>query len=142
MEKLLRKFERFIIIGLLAMMVLVVLLATIELAVILVEQAFEPPSFLLLDIRDMLTIFGFFMMILIGIELIEVIEVYLKEEVIHVEVIFLVAIIAIARKVIIFDVKEVEPLALIGVAAIIIALSAGYFLVKKGLDTQPPKELE
>ena len=133
MEKFLKLFERYIVIGLLGMMVIVVFLGTVELGVILVEQMLKPPRFILLDINEMLKIFDFFMMILIGVELIETIKVYLVEEVVHVEVILLVAIIAIARKVIVLDVKTVAPLSLIGIAAIVIALSAGYFALKKAL---------
>ena len=73
-------------------------------------------------------------MILIGLELIETIKVYLSSEVIPVEIIFLVAIIAVTRKVIILDFKTLEPLMLIGLAAIILALSIGYYAVKKVLD--------
>ena len=133
MENLLKHFERYLVIGLLGMMVVVVFLGTVELGVILVEQMLKPPRFILLDINEMLKIFGFFMMILIGLELIETIKVYLVEEMVHVEVILLVAIIAIARKVIVLDVKTVAPLSLIGIAAIIIALSAGYFALKRAL---------
>ena len=53
---------------------------------------------------------------------------------VHVEIIFLVAIIAITRKVIILDVKMMEPLTSIGVASIILALSIGYYLLKKILN--------
>ncbi len=77
MEKFLKHFERYIVIGLLGMMVVVVLLSTVELGVILVEQMLKPPRFILLDINEMLKIFGFFMMILIGLELIETIKVFL-----------------------------------------------------------------
>jgi uncharacterized membrane protein (DUF373 family) len=76
------------------------------------------------------------MMILIGLELIETIKVYLVEEMVHVEVILLVAIIAVARKVIVLDVKLLPPLSLIGVAAIILALSGGYFLLKRALNRE------
>ena len=134
MQKFLKHFERYIVVGLLGMMVVVVFLGTVELAVILVEQMLEPPRLILLNIGEMLKIFGFFLMILIGIELMETIKVYLIEEKVHVEVIFLVAIIAITRKVIILDVKSVPPATLIGVAAIILALSAGYYWLKKALD--------
>ena len=41
------------------------------------------------------------------------------------------AIIAIARKVIILDVKKVDSLSLIGIAAIILALTVGYFMMKR-----------
>ena len=101
MEKFLNRFEHYIVIGLLGMMIIVVFLATLELAVILVEQMMKPPRIILLDIREMLEIFGFFLMILIGIELIETMKVYLTQDTVHVEIVFLVAIIAITRKVII-----------------------------------------
>ena len=74
------------------------------------------------------------MMILIGIELIETIKVYLSEESIHIEIICLVAIVAIARKVIILDVYKLSPVTLLGIAAIILALSVGYFFIKKALS--------
>jgi uncharacterized membrane protein (DUF373 family) len=140
MEKFLKKFERFIVIALLGFMAVVVLLSAVELAVLIFEQLIIPP-FMLLDMKKLLKIFSFFLIVLIGLELIEVIKVYLVDEQVHVEVIFLVAIIAVARKVIILDVKDVDPLMLIGVAAIIIALSGGYLLLKRGLNirTTNPK---
>ena len=132
MEKFLKKFERFIVITLLGMMALVVLLSAVELAVLIFEQLIIPP-FMLLDMNKLLKIFSFFLIVLIGLELIEVIKVYLVDEQVHVEVIFLVAIIAVARKVIVLDVNKLDPLTLIGVAAIILALSGGYYLLKQGL---------
>jgi len=134
MEKFLKNFERFVVIVLLAMMIVVVLLGTVELAVILVEQMVKPPRFILLNIDELLNIFGFFLMILIGLELVETLKVYIVDQMVHVEIVFLVAIIAITRKVIILDVKYMEPLTLIGIASIILALSVGYFVLKKALN--------
>ena len=135
MEKLLRKFERYIIIGLLVMMILVVFIGSVELAVMLVERMLSPfPKWILLNISEMLEIFGFFMMILIGIELIETIKIYLVDESIHVEVICLVAIVAVTRKVIILDVDKLPPVTLLGIAAIILALTVGYFFLKKAMN--------
>jgi uncharacterized membrane protein (DUF373 family) len=134
--KFLRAFERYIVMGLIGMMVVVVFLATLEMAVILVEQMLSPPRVILLGIDELLTVFGFFLMVLIGLELIEVMKAYIVEETVHVEVIFLVAIIAITRKVIILDVKSLPALTLIGVAAIILALSVGYYILKKALNNK------
>jgi uncharacterized membrane protein (DUF373 family) len=80
----------------------------------------------------MLFVFGFFLMVLIGIELMETVKIYLEEETVHVEVILTVAIIAISRKVITMDIKEVGALYLLGIAAIIMAFPSGYFLIKRG----------
>ena len=135
MEKLLRKFERYIVIGLLAMMALVVFLSTVELAVILVERMLDGnPRLFFFFFPGMLQIFGFFMMILIGLELLETIKLYLVEGSIHVEIICLVAIVAITRKVIILDLYKLPPISLLGIAAIILALTIGYYLLKKALN--------
>ena len=127
----LKRFERLIIMALLVMMIFVVLLSTIELAVVLVQEMLKPP-FLLLNIAKMLYVFGFFMMVLIGIELMETVKIYLEEDRVHVEVILMVAVIAISRKIIIMDIKDVGALDLLGIAAIVLALSSGYFLIKRG----------
>lgn len=128
--ELLLTFERYVVVSLIGMMMLAILVSTIELAVILYRELMKPPI-LLLEIDNLLEIFGFFMMILIGIELLETIRNYITEEYVHVEVVFLVAMIAVARKVIILDVKDLTPLTLLGIAAIIVALAAGYYGVKR-----------
>ena len=134
MVSFLKRFERLIIMALLAMMIFVVFLSTIELAIILVQEMLKPP-FLLLNIEEMLYVFGFFLMVLIGIELMETVKIYLEEETVHVEVILMVAIIAISRKVIIMDIKNIGALDLLGIAAVVLALSSGYFLIKRGRGT-------
>jgi len=127
----LKKFERVIAFALIAMMTLVLMLSTVELGWIIIKDIVTPPIFLL-EIDELLEIFGLFMLVLIGIELLETIaKTYLEEGAIRVEVVLLVAIIAIARKVIILDVKELSSLTLIGMATIIIALAGGYFLLKR-----------
>ena len=72
------------------------------------------------------------MLVLIGIELLETImKTYITQGLPHYEVVLSVAIIAIAHKVIIMDLKKLDSLSLIGIAAITIALTLGYFLMKK-----------
>lgn len=127
----LKEFKKAVITVLTLMMALVLLLSTIELGWVIVKDIVTPPIFLL-DIDELLDIFGLFMLVIIGIELLEtVMKTYLMESVNHIEVVLGVAIIAIARKVIILDIKEVSSLTLIGVGVIIISLLTGYFLLKK-----------
>ena len=114
------------------MMMLAILISTIELGILLVQQFLRPPRFLL-NINELLEIFGFFL-VLIGLELLKTVQSYLEEEEIHVEVVFLVAIIAISRKIIIFDYKSLTAQMMLSIAAIIIALSVGFYLVKKALS--------
>lgn len=130
MFEYLKKFKRTIIMSLTVMMAFVLLLSTIELGWLIIKDTITPPLFLL-DINELLDIFGLFMLVIIGIELLETImKTYLTEGVDHVQVVMAVAIIAITRKVIILDVKELPSLTLIGIGVIIFALSAGYYLIK------------
>ena len=126
----LKKFERMIVATLVVMMVVTILLATIELGWLIIKDIISPPI-ILLEIDELLDIFGFFLLVLLGIELVSTLKTYLTENEIHVEVVFAVALIAIGRKVIILDVKEISSLSLLGIAAIIISLSVGYYLVKR-----------
>lgn len=136
MDRILAVFEKAIILALLGMMMLAVLVSMIELAVVLFQQLMEPP-FLLLNISEMLEVFGFFLMVLIGLELLETIKSYLLDDRVHAEVVFLVALVAVSRKVIIIDYKELSPEMLFGTSALIIALGVGYFLVRRALHLHP-----
>ncbi|MHB1351559.1 MAG: phosphate-starvation-inducible PsiE family protein [Desulfobulbaceae bacterium] len=79
----LKRFKQIIISVLTVMMAFVLLLATIELGWIIVKDVVTPPLFLL-EIDELLEIFGLFMLVIIGIELLETImKTYLKEGVNH-----------------------------------------------------------
>ena len=125
--KFLNSFERLIVGSLIFMMIVVILLSTFELGRILVLDIFTPPNYLL-DINELLDVFGFFMLILIGVELLETIRGYLNEHVVHVEIVLEVALIAVARKVVIIDVKEYSSETLLAIAAIVLSLAGAYYL--------------
>jgi len=129
----LRKFEHAVIVSLIGMMIVVVLISTVELAYLIVKDIISPP-FLWLEIDELLDIFGFFLLILIGVELLETIKAYLADKVVHSEVVLEVALIAIARKVIILDVKEYSGLTIVGIAALIVAMGLAYYLMKRCLE--------
>jgi uncharacterized membrane protein (DUF373 family) len=131
MFTILKKYERLMIQILMVMMSIVLGLAVIDLGLLIIKDIIQSPVFLL-SVEQLLDIFGLFMLVLIGIELLETImKTYITQQEPHHEVVLSVAIIAIARKVIILDLKEVDSLSLLGIASIIVALTAGYFLMKK-----------
>ena len=103
-------FEKGITFALIIMMAVVLLLSTVDLAVTLFNDIVSQP--IILDINELLDIFGLFMIVLIGIELLETIKAYLDEHIVHTEIVLEVAMIAIARKVIILDIKKEESLTL------------------------------
>jgi len=135
MIQFLKKFEKLIVQALIVMMVVVILVATVELGWIIIKDILAPPMFLLV-IADLLEIFGFFMLVLIGIELLETIKAYLTDHVIHIEIVLEVALIAIARKVIILDIEKYDGLTLIGTAALILAVAAACYAVKRRLQPE------
>ena len=130
MNAALKKFEHVIVSALIVMMILVILVSTIELGWIILKDFFNPPRFFL-EISDLLEIFGFFLLVLIGIELLETIKTYLNEQIVHVEIVLEVGLIAIARKVIILDIEKYDGITIIGVASLILAVSAAYFVIKR-----------
>jgi len=136
----LKKFERIVIGALIVMLAVVIVLALIELVWILVQDVLKPPVFIL-EIKDLLEIFGFFLLVLIGLELLDTIKCYYVEGRIDLKVIFTVALIALGRKIIILEPEKYGGLTLIGMGVIIFALVAGYFVVStKGLIFQRSRE--
>ena len=130
MLELVKRFEKVITTVLVVLMALVVLLATVELGWVIVKDIITPPV-LLLEIDELLDIFGLFLLVLIGVELLGTITAYIKDGVAHVEVVLTVAMIAIARKVIILDVKDLPSATLAGIAAIILALAAARYAYRR-----------
>lgn len=124
----LRKFERAVIIVLIALLAIVVALSVVELAWILIKDVMSAPV-LILEIDELLEIFGFFLLVLIGVEMLETIKKYLEKGEIELKVIFIVALIAVGRKIIILDPKVYDGLTLIGIGVIILALVIGYGVV-------------
>lgn len=124
-----KKWMSFIV---LILMTIIVAIAIVELGIILYLDLFDPTDdVLFLEIDELFRIFGFFFIILIGFELVETVEMYFKDNVIHAEVVLLVAVIAVSRKVILLDIEKYDPLSVIGLGLIIISLGACYWFIKQ-----------
>ncbi len=130
LQTFIRRFELLIVVTLILLMMVVVAKSLVELVLVLWNEILAGPVNVLQN-QEMLTVLGFFMMVLIALELLETIKNYLTENAIHVEVVLLVAMIAVARKVIILDMKELQPLTLFGIASLVLSLAGSYWLLKK-----------
>ena len=84
-------------------------------------------------------VFSGFMLILIGVELMKTIAMYLLSHEMHVEVVFTVAMIGIARHAIDLDLEHLEGLQLVGLGALLIALALGYYFFRKAGALNPPE---
>ena len=124
------KMEQYIATALLVLMGIVLLAAVAELAYEIVTGLIQPPGFFL-DVTELIDTFGLFLMVLIGLELMATMHMYVTDHIIHVEMMFLVALTAVTRKVVVLDTVKTEPLLVFALGFLILALSGGYFLLRK-----------
>ncbi len=112
------------------LMVVVIVWGIGDVVFVLYQRLTEPP-FLLLQINDILATFGAFLAVLIAIEIFINISMYLSTNVIPVRLVIATALMAIARKVIIFDYESITPPFVYGTAAVVLALGVTYWLITK-----------
>ncbi len=124
------KAEKIIAIVLLLLMGVVVASGTIEVAYEIVTSLIDPPGFFL-GVSELFDVFGLFLMILIGLELMTSIHMYLDDHRIHAEMMFLVALTAVTRKIVIMDSSVMDPMLIFSIGFLVIALAAGYYLLRK-----------
>jgi uncharacterized membrane protein (DUF373 family) len=111
-------------------LIIVILVSLIDLIIILIQDLFTTPPIGFFN-KTLIEIFGLFLNILIALELLENITAYLKKHIVQVELVVVTAIIAIARKIIIFNPKEYDKMDLIALTVGCLALSASYWLIRK-----------
>lgn len=129
MDTLLGKIQRFTVLVLAGMLVVVVL-STVHLGVLIAQEIWAPPRFLV-SVQGLLEIFGYFLLVLIGVELLETLRAYIRKDVIHVRVVLEVALIAMARRAIILEPDALTSSTLFGIAALILALGIAFFFERQ-----------
>ena len=105
-------------------------LDTFGLGWLIVRDALTPTMFLL-EIDEMLEPFGQFLVVLIGLELMHSVKIYIEDREFHLESVLAVALIAIACKIITLEAKALPEGTLPGIAAIVVALVIGYYLLQR-----------
>lgn len=111
-------------------LILVIFVSLFELVLVLSKDLFttEPVGFFG---QTLIEIFGLFLNILIALELLENITAYLKKHIVQVELVVVTALIAVARKIIIFDPAKYQKSDLFALAAASLALSISYWLIRR-----------
>lgn len=71
------------------------------------------------------------LVVVLALELLETLKTWFVDHHIKVEVILVIAILAVGRHVIQIDFEHTPGIALVGISSVIIALTSGYFLVRK-----------
>jgi uncharacterized membrane protein (DUF373 family) len=130
LETVIGGVQKLTVLALAGMLVVVMLLSTVHLAVLIGQEIWKPPRWLI-PVQGLLEIFGYFLLVLIGVELLETLKAYVRKDVIHVRVVLEVALIAMARKVIIEEPNTVSSLTLVGIAALILALAIAFYFERQ-----------
>jgi uncharacterized membrane protein (DUF373 family) len=123
-------FERLIAKILSASLIVVIFVSIVDLIKYLYSDLFgqHPIGFFG---TTLIEVFGLFLNILIAMELLENISGYLKRNVIQVELVIVTSIIAVARKIIIFDFNKYSEMQLGALVVATLGLSASYWLLKQ-----------
>jgi len=139
--KVLHRTIRFAIRLLAILMVLVIYWSIADVVYVLYLKLSTPPYFLL-DVEDILQTFGAFMVVLIAVEIFINIRLYLGSNVIPVELVVATALMAVARKIIVLDLKIVSAEQIIGLALVTIALGVTYWLLKSRSNLNSSDEMK
>lgn len=130
-------FERSLAFVLLILIAIVAVISLVELCVVLYRDLVSTDGFLL-GLDELFEVFGMFLIVLIAVELMASIYMYMIDKSVHVEMMLLIAITALARKVVVLDLegKGDPAMYMIGLASLIATLIGGYYLVKR-LEQHP-----
>jgi uncharacterized membrane protein (DUF373 family) len=143
MIEIVNKFEKAVYAVLMALLMVVIVVSVFDLA-LLMYKSWGISSKYVLETSVIITLLGAFLLVLICIELLDTIKAYFEENTIHVEIVILLAIIAISRKVILLDPTGMSGIEfgveMMGIGVIVICLAAGYYFLKKaGVSIGPGK---
>ena len=134
MDRILSKLEIAAIAAMQVLVIVMVLVATFVLYVLLIKnlltQAARIESAAGL-IPMMQQSFAGVLTVVLGLELLETLKTYFTEHHVRLEVILVVAIIAVGRHIIQVDFEHTPGTVLLGLSGVILALTLGYLLIKK-----------
>lgn len=141
MTRWLRTFEQVATVCLIVMIGVVIAVSVGQLAWGIV-RSLGSPAIALFDTERLLDLFGAFLLVLIGVELLETLNAYVHDHELRAELIILVTVIALARKLITLDLGAQSSATLLGLAALITSLALAYVLIRRARarpgDEHPP----
>jgi uncharacterized membrane protein (DUF373 family) len=137
-EQLLQRFEAVIVGALQLLLVILIVIATITLFA-LFFQGVRNNIGEIGSTEELHVVlqrgFGGVLIVLLGLELLETLKTYFSEHHIRVEVIIVVAMIAVGRHIIQLDFERASASLLLGISALLLVLATGYFLVRRSHST-------
>ena len=133
-ERVTHVFERGVLSAVQLLLMVLIALAVIDLAWLLWRGA----TTMLMAIDSVSELqkalqrgFAGALLVLIGLELLETLRAYVHDHHVRLEVVLVVAVIALGRHIIQLDLEHLDGLSLLGIAVLMVALTGGYVLVRR-----------
>jgi uncharacterized membrane protein (DUF373 family) len=133
-ERIIARIEVTTITALQMLLVVLVVVATVALYVLFAKNLYNEMA----QIESVTALlpamqrsFAGILTVVLGLELLETLKAYFTEHHVRLEVILVVAIIAVSRHLIQVDFEHTSGGVLLGLSAVVAALTLGYFLLKK-----------
>ncbi|MGD0818259.1 MAG: phosphate-starvation-inducible PsiE family protein [Methanomassiliicoccales archaeon] len=123
-------FKKIIIYIVMAMFAIVIVAIVYTMGVLIWDLASDP-NFIFTDKAEVLSIIGFFLLAVIALEILDILNLYTKTNVVHVEVVVLVALTSVARELIVFDYENDDGVLIAGIGVLVAALALAYYFIKK-----------
>lgn len=123
-------FKRIIVYILIVGLAVVIVMLTVSLFEVLWGMITDLNT-ILLSKEEVLRLFGLFLLIVIGIELMDTFIIYAKEQIVKVEIVLLVAITAIARELIVQDYEHSSGVTLASLGLLIVGSTGAFYLMRR-----------
>ncbi|MFZ1547453.1 MAG: phosphate-starvation-inducible PsiE family protein, partial [Candidatus Nitrotoga sp.] len=107
------------------LMVFVILLSIAQVLYVVWVKVSGSPNFLMTT-KDLLETFGAFLAVLIAIEIFTNITIYIRSDVFPIKLVVATALMAVSRKIIVFDYKHLDPAYVSASALVLLALGITY----------------
>jgi len=126
---LVERFERNLARVLAVVLIVVLVAGTLQLALVTAQDLVQPGQNWLNG--GLILLLDRLLLLLIGLEVLQNLTAYLRDQSVQTELVVLTALTAVARKVIVMPPgHEKDPLMLVGVGAVIVCLAAAFFLLR------------
>ncbi len=133
-QRLSEGLERLIIVAVRVLLLIVILLSVVVLAVLTVRGIGENPLRSIQSAVELqervLNAFSGVLTVLLGLELLETIRTWFAEQRVRLEVILIIATIAVSRHIVTLDFEHAGGLELVGIGVLVAALGLAYALVR------------
>ncbi len=130
MRDYLEDFRKVVIFSVIVMIAFITILTLIGLAISLFNILFVDQIHIE-DREDFLTFIGNFLIVVIAVELLDTLVLYIRKHKLFPELILLVVLTAVAREVLVTDIAHTDPLLLVGIGIVLIAVAGAYYLIKR-----------